>query len=165
MYPKLGLLAAYDQQRGLGKEGKLPWHIKQDLRQFKKLTMGKVVVMGRKTWESLPSTKLPGRLPMVLSRDPGLVLTGARVIARFEPVLALASTMDVWVIGGSEIFRLFLPYAGFLHLSLIERLYDCDVFFPPFSAEDYRLTYSTSFIGDQTTPDFSYKVFQRITPP
>ncbi|MGY2735000.1 dihydrofolate reductase [Sphingomonas sp. UYP23] len=100
----------------IGVAGKLPWHLPADLRRFKALTMGKPMVMGRKTFESFPAP-LPGRRHIVLTRDAGWSAPGAEVAHSIEAALALAGDGDVAVIGGAEIFALLLPRAESIELT------------------------------------------------
>jgi dihydrofolate reductase len=100
----------------IGRDGKLPWHLPADLKRFKALTMGSVIIMGRKTFESLPGL-LPGRRHIVLTRDKGWSAPGAEVAHSAEAALGLANEHPVFVIGGSEIFEMFLPYADQIELT------------------------------------------------
>ncbi|WP_309662553.1 dihydrofolate reductase [Sphingomonas sp.] len=104
----------------IGRDGGLPWHISADLKRFKALTMGSVLVMGRKTFASLPGL-LPGRRHVVLTRDTGWQAAGAEVASSVDDALALAGSAPISVIGGAEIFRLFLPVAGRIELTEVLR--------------------------------------------
>jgi dihydrofolate reductase len=114
--PPITLVVARAQNGVIGREGKLPWHIPADLKRFKALTMGSVMVMGRKTFESLPGL-LPGRRHVVLTRDPGWTAQGADVAQNVDQALKLAKSERISVIGGAEIFALFLPYADRMELT------------------------------------------------
>jgi dihydrofolate reductase len=114
--PPITLIVARAQNGVIGRDGKLPWHIPADLRRFKALTMGSVMVMGRRTFESLPGL-LPGRRHVVLTRDRGWSAEGAQVAHEMNEALGLAGTERVSVIGGAEIFELFLPLADRLELT------------------------------------------------
>ena len=108
--PPITLVVARAQNGVIGRDGKLPWHLPADLKRFKALTMGSVMVMGRRTFESLPGL-LPGRRHIVLTRDRGWSATGRGGRARRREALELAGSEPVSVIGGAEIFALFLPLA------------------------------------------------------
>jgi dihydrofolate reductase len=114
--PPISIVIARAQNGVIGREGKLPWHIPADLKRFKALTLGSVMVMGRKTFESLPGL-LPGRRHVVLTRDQGWAAEGAEVAHSVEEALALAGEDRVSVIGGAELFRLFLPLADRIELT------------------------------------------------
>jgi dihydrofolate reductase len=108
----VALVWAQARDRVIGVAGRLPWHLPEDLRLFKELTSGGTVVMGRRTWESLPvrNRPLPGRRNVVLSRDPAWTADGAERAGSVEEVLATAP--ECWVIGGAAVYAAFLPHAG-----------------------------------------------------
>lgn len=130
----MNIIVAVDRHWGIGKNGNLLVSIPEDQRLFREETLGKVVVMGRKTLESLPGGKpLYGRTTMVLSRDPEYRVKGAQCFCDAGAVLeALSSvpTEDVFVAGGGEIYRLFLPHCDTAHVTYIDYAYEADVHFP-----------------------------------
>jgi len=118
----LGMIVACDRNGAIGKDGDLPWKQSTDLQHFKRVTMGSNLIMGRKTWDSLPGM-LPGRAHYVLSRGE---VEGVEVVA-----LDKALEMEGWVIGGGEIYELFLPHVEELHRTIIDaRVSDADTHFP-----------------------------------
>jgi dihydrofolate reductase len=114
--PPITIVIARAQNGVIGRDGKLPWHISADLRRFKALTMGSAMVMGRKTFESLPGL-LPGRRHIVLTRDRSWRTEGAEVAHDVEEALSLARGEKLSVIGGAELFRLFVPLADRIELT------------------------------------------------
>lgn len=110
------IVVARAQNGVIGRDGKLPWHISADLKRFKTLTMGSVMVMGRKTFESLPGL-LPGRRHIVLTRDPGWRAEGVDVASDVDEAMRLAGLEPVSVIGGADIFSLFMPLADRIELT------------------------------------------------
>jgi dihydrofolate reductase len=114
--PPVSLIVARATNGVIGRDGKLPWHIPADLKRFKALTMGSVMVMGRRTFESLPGL-LPGRRHVVLTRAAGWNAEGAEVAHDVAEALALAGDQRVSVIGGADIFALFLPVADRIELT------------------------------------------------
>jgi dihydrofolate reductase len=115
----------------IGREGGLPWHISSDLKRFKEITMGKPVVMGRKTWESLPRKPLPGRRNIVITQQKGYLAEGADVAERPEAALLLVpDAPEVAVIGGGEIYRLFWPLVDRLYLTEVDLSVAGDTYFP-----------------------------------
>jgi dihydrofolate reductase len=114
--PPITIVVARAQNGVIGREGKLPWHLPADLKRFKALTMGSMMVMGRKTFDSLPGL-LPGRRHIVLTRDCGWSAAGAEVAHSTEEALRLADDQPVSVIGGSDIFDLFMPLADRVELT------------------------------------------------
>jgi dihydrofolate reductase len=114
--PEIILIVARADNGVIGIDGRLPWHLPADLRRFKQLTLGAPMIMGRKTFESLPGL-LPGRRHIVLTRDPHWQDDGAEVAPTVEQALKIANAPHVSVIGGAEIYRLFLPYADRIELT------------------------------------------------
>lgn len=109
----VSLIWAEAADRIIGSEGTIPWHLPEEQQHFKRLTMGAAVVMGRGTWESLPSSvrPLPGRRNIVITRQPSYDAPGAEVVSSLEDALKLAAAGDVWVIGGASIYEQALPFA------------------------------------------------------
>jgi dihydrofolate reductase len=114
--PPITIVVARAQNGVIGRDGKLPWHIPADLKRFKALTMGSAMVMGRKTFDSLPGL-LPGRRHIVLTRDPQWAAEGAEVAHSVDEALELSRGERLSVIGGAEIFELFLPIADRIELT------------------------------------------------
>jgi len=114
--PRITLIVARAQNGVIGRDGKLPWHISEDLKRFKALTMGSAMVMGRKTFESLPGL-LPGRRHIVLTRDPSWRRDGAEIARDVDEALRVAGGDPLSVIGGAEVFALFLPIADRIELT------------------------------------------------
>ena len=115
-HPEITLILARAANGVIGADGKMPWHLPADLRRFKQLTMGRPMIMGRKTFDSLPAV-LEGRRHIVLTRDPDWQDEGAEPVASVEEALKLANAPHVMVIGGAEIYRLFLPLADRIELT------------------------------------------------
>jgi len=125
----------------IGAKGAIPWHIPEDMRRFRNLTLGKPCIMGRKTWESLPTKPLPGRLNIVVTRDSHLDAPGVEVAATFEAAVRRAEREapdQVAVIGGGEIYRAALPMADLVYLTEIHAEFDGDAHFPPLNADAWR---------------------------
>lgn len=135
----VSMIAAVGKNLELGKNNDLIWHFKEDMKFFKETTMGHPVIMGRKTFESLPKT-LPGRKNIVISANPEYKADGAEVVTSVEEAIKLAETedTDVFVIGGGRIYAEFLPYADNLYLTEINaECPDADTYFPDFNKSDY----------------------------
>lgn len=124
--------------RVIGLRGGIPWRIPEDMARFKELTTNNTVIMGRKTWESLPANfrPLPKRENIVITRTLGYEAAGALVVPSFEKAVETAVGDEVFVIGGATIYEQALPIADRLHLTLVHGEYQGDTFFPPFS--DFR---------------------------
>ena len=134
--PTLALIAALDRDRAIGRDGELLWHEREDQRHFRAVTMGYPVIMGRKTWDSLPPKfrPLPGRRNLVLTRDAAWRADGADAVPSLAAALALtAEAAKVFVIGGGELYALALPRADELFLTEIDAAFSgADAHFPPF---------------------------------
>ena len=140
---KLSLIAAMDRNRAIGKGNALPWRLPDDLKRFKALTLGKPILMGRKTAQSL-GRALPGRLNLVLTRSGQVPFDGMHAVASLVEALALAhdeGADELCVIGGGEIYALALPLATQLHLTLVDtEVSGADAFFPCFDIGQWRET-------------------------
>ena len=131
----VSIVVAVDENGGIGRAGQLPWHLPDDLRRFKQLTLGKPIVMGRKTWDSI-GRPLPGRHNIVVSRQPGLELPGATVVASLEAAFTAAGDApEICVIGGAEIFRLTLPLTDVVHLTVVHATLPADTRLAPFDPD------------------------------
>ena len=140
----LTLILAAAENGVIGKAGAIPWRIAEDMRRFKALTLGKSVVMGRKTWDSLPKKPLPGRRNIVVTRQPGWQAEGAEVMTLAEALLV----KDAVVIGGAEIYRAALGDAERIELTEVHRAFDGDAKF-----EFDRSGWKESAREDHVTPD------------
>ncbi|CCG40325.1 dihydrofolate reductase [Magnetospirillum molischianum] len=149
----------------IGRDNRLPWHIPEDLRWFKHTTLGKPVIMGRRTWDSL-GRPLPGRVNIVLTRQAGWSAEGAVVADSLDHALALAETLapaaEAMVIGGAAIFTEALPRVGRLYLTEIARDYEGDTVFPAFDRSAWIETAREAHDGD---PAYAFVVLERRVEP
>lgn len=135
---RIVLVAAMDKNRAIGRGGALPWHLPDDLKRFKRLTLGKTVLMGRKTFQSI-GHPLPGRRNLILTRDVSFRPEGVELVHSVEDALKLDS--EIMVIGGGEAYALTLPIATQMHLTLVDTaISDADAFFPDWSSLEWRET-------------------------
>lgn len=138
--PAIYLVAAIAANGIIGANGRLPWHLPEELAHFKKLTMGHPIIMGRRTWESL-ARALPGRENIVVTRRPGYEAPGAAVASSLDAAIALCAGEPVaFVIGGTSLFEAALPLARGLVLTEIHRAYEGDTWFPSFERSAWRET-------------------------
>lgn len=133
----ISLVVAMGENRVIGVEGALPWHLSTDLKRFRRITWGKPLIMGRKTHESI-GRPLPGRKNIVLTGDPNYRAEGCTVVHSPEEALREAEGEEAMVIGGSAVYREFLPKADRLYLTLIHREFAGDTFFPDFDRTTWR---------------------------
>ena len=135
--PLVTLIVAVADNGVIGRENTLPWHLPEDLKRFKRLTMGKPMIMGRKTFESI-GKPLPGRLNIVVTRDSNYRREGVEVVHGTDAALeAAAGASEVMVIGGAELFRLFLPRAGRIHLTRVHGNIEGDVMWPALDIREW----------------------------
>ncbi|MEN1957468.1 dihydrofolate reductase [Luteimonas changyuni] len=143
--PAIVLVAAVDRRLAIGRDNAMPWHLPDDFRHFKSLTLGKPVLMGRKTAESL-GRALPGRRNLVLTRSGRVPFAGMEAVASLEQACALAAgdgAAELCVIGGGEVYALALPHASVLQLTRVDtEIEGADAFFPAFDADDWRVVSS-----------------------
>jgi dihydrofolate reductase len=139
--PTIAAIVAMDEGRVIGKDGALPWHLPEDLAHFKAKTSGHFVLMGRKTWDSLPAKfrPLPGRVNIVLSRNPAALSLpeGTYGVSSFSEALEIVRRSGttgqiLWCIGGAELYAAALPVCDELHLTLVHGHHEGDAVFPPF---------------------------------
>ena len=137
----IAIVVAADERGGIGLAGRLPWHLPADLRRFKTLTMGKPIIMGRRTWDSI-GRPLPGRHSIVVSRDRSLAIAGATVVHSLDEALrAVAAAPQACVIGGADLFALALPIADTIELTQIHARVPADTFLPAIEPAAWRETH------------------------
>ena len=160
--PRIVLIAAVAANGVIGANNRLPWRLPEDLKRFRALTLGRAVIMGRKTWESLPRA-LPGRQNIVVTRQHGYAAAGADAVASFTAALECVRMPEpVFCIGGGEIYRAALPFATTLHLTEIARAFDGDAQFPPFDRNDWRETAREAHAPDQLGAfAYAYVTYER----
>ncbi len=138
---KISVIVAVGRNRAIGKDNELLWNIPDDLKRFKALTVGHPVIMGRKTWESIPEKfrPLPGRTNIVITRDPEYPAPGAILAQTFPEALSLArdaeGAHEIFAIGGQQVYECALPFASRLYLTLIEDEKEGDSYFPAYEDE------------------------------
>ncbi|MEC8722200.1 MAG: dihydrofolate reductase [Candidatus Thermoplasmatota archaeon] len=158
---KIKMILAMDENNTIGNDGDLPWKLKSDMKRFRELTTGdgfNAVVMGRKTWNSIPEKyrPLPDRLNIVMSRDSKLSLKGAEVALYDGRAIEIGYSEgceDLWVIGGSEIYRLFYPKCDEIHLTRVHEKIEGDTIFDGINLEDWTITASEE-LSNQSGDDY-----------
>lgn len=150
------------KNRVIGKDGALPWHLPEDLKRFKALTMGHHIVMGRKTWESI-GRLLPGRHHVIISRSPGYRVAGAHVVHSTEAAIAAcAGDNEIFVIGGGEIYRQTLPIADRIYLTEIALDPKGDTEFPEIRPGDWRETRREQKVDAASGLHYAFSTLDRI---
>ncbi len=164
MTPEIALIYARAANGAIGLGGDLPWRLPADLKHFKALTLGQSglglpMIMGRKTFESLPGL-LPGRRHIVLTRDAGWHAAGAETAATPEDALDLAASETIAIIGGAAVFEAFLPLATCVELTQIHADYEGDTFMPPLGAEWHEVA-REDHAAEGDHPAFSFLTYRR----
>lgn len=154
------LIVARAENGVIGRDGKLPWHLPDDLKHFKALTMGTPMVMGRKTFDSLPGL-LPGRAHIVLTRDPDWSAEGAMVARDVPGAIALGEGPRLSVIGGAEIFRMFLPLADRIELTEVHARPEGDTLLPAFDFSHWREASRENHGAKDGQPAYSFVRLER----
>ncbi|NCF13887.1 MAG: type 3 dihydrofolate reductase [Gammaproteobacteria bacterium] len=158
----ISIIVAASENNVIGAAGDLPWRLSDDLRRFKTITMGKPIVMGRKTWDSI-GRPLPGRQNIVVTRQAEFAAAGCDVVASKEEAITVAgSAEEVMVIGGSQVYELFLPDTKRLYLTRVHADVEGDALFPEFSSLEWRLVSDESCPADDRNAfDYSFQVYER----
>lgn len=162
-------IAAIGEGGVIGREGRLPWHLPDDLKRFRAITWGKPIIMGRRTFESL-GRALPGRTNIVLTRRPDYRADGCVVAATPEDALSLADSTgaeEAVIIGGSEVYRQLLPLCDKVYLTIVEGQFEGDTFFPAdaLEATDWDVIHEEGRPADARNPfDIRYQILMRRTP-
>lgn len=162
--PNLSIIVAQAENRAIGKNNDLLWHLSSDLKRFKALTMGHPVVMGRRTWESLPKRPLPGRRNIVFTQNPDFVAEGAEVVHSVNGLFAALKDCDdeVFIMGGAAIYELLLPFTNKLYVTHIYRDFDGDVFFPVIDMSEFNLVnLSEPMFDEESGLDYAYEEYDR----
>lgn len=157
---RITLVVARASNGVIGRDGRLPWHIPADLRHFKAVTLGTAMIMGRKTFDSLPGL-LPGRRHIVITRDPAWRAVGAEVAHSVGEALVLAGGGPVSVIGGAEIFRLFETLASAVELTEVHGDVEGDTLMPAFDPSVWREAARDDHPAEQSRPAFSFVRLER----
>lgn len=164
----INIIVAHDKNRCIGRDNQLLCHIPEDLKYFKQLTKGGTIIMGRKTYESLPIQPLPDRTNVVLTRnkdykpDKGvIVISDANCI--MDDSIVYNTVGDIWVIGGGEIYKQFLPFASKLYITYIDYEFEGDVYFPEINQKEWLLTSNAKGIRNDKNPyDYYFQEYTRI---
>lgn len=161
----LKILVATDEKGVIGKNNTLIWHLPADLKRFKELTTGQVVVMGRKTYESI-GRPLPNRINIVITRQNDFQAEGVIIVHSLEEAILKAKSLhrgDTFIIGGAEIYNLALPLVDEIELTLLHDIFDGDAFFPKIDTNIWKLVSSERGLTDEKNPyQYSFQSFKRI---
>lgn len=159
----LSIIAAMDKNRLIGDDNEIPWDLPADLKYFKQTTMGAPVIMGRKTFESI-GFPLPGRRNIILTRAKNYTAEGCEVVNSYKNILNefLDSKEEAFIIGGAEIYKLFLNYANKLYLTIIEEEFSGDTYFPKLNFDNWlQINKLEGEYNSQNPYKYNYYIYQR----
>lgn len=160
----VSLLVAIAKNNAIGKDNQLLWRLPNDMKYFKDLTWGGVVVMGRKTYESL-GKPLPGRVNIVISGQKNFTADGVEIAHSLEDALAIAkktNNKEVFVIGGGEIYKQSMPLAEKMYITRVHKSFEADTFFPAFNEDEWALKSNLDFFKDDRHKyNYSFQIWER----
>lgn len=145
----ISMIWAMDRNRLIGKDNEMPWHLPNDMAFFVKQTRGKTVVMGRKTFESIGSKPLPKRRNIVMTRNTNWNHEGVEAVHTIEEIIRMADHEEMMIMGGAEIYALFLPYADRLYVTYIDAAFDGDEHFPMYEDSEWTAVEELEGIVDE----------------
>jgi dihydrofolate reductase len=159
----ISIIVAVSDDWGIGKDNELIWHIPEDLKRFKRLTMGKCVIMGKKTWESLPKRPLQGRKNIVLTDIPDECIDCSITAYSIEDALSKCGTdEEVFVIGGGSVYRQFMPVADRLYITHVHKKALADIYFPKIDRRKWKISEKEECISeDDNKIPYSYVIYER----
>jgi dihydrofolate reductase len=160
MDKQITLIAALGRNRAIGLDGRMPWHLPAELQHFKRTTMGKSLVMGRKTWQAI-GRPLPGRQNIVISRNPAFKATGIDVADSLASAVEIARSEEVMIIGGGQLYQQALPIAHRMVLTLIDIEPEADTWFPEWNGNQWEQVREQRYDADEQNP-LAYSIVELI---
>lgn len=153
---EIALIAAMTTQGVIGYQNKLPWHFPEELKYFKKITLGKPIIMGRKTFESMGKRPLPGRKNIILTQSQNYMADNCIVVDSVKRALEMASEAEeIMIIGGANVYQQFLPLASRLYITFIHQEYAGDAYFPKVDWDEWEI------VSEDPKDDYTIKVFKK----
>ena len=159
----ISLIAAMDKNRLIGKNNSLPWNLPADMKYFRDKTKGKTVIMGRKTYESI-GKPLPNRTNIIITRDQNFKAEGCIIVhSTDEAIKAAGNVEEIMVIGGSQIYKEFLPKADKMYLTFIDAEFEGDTYFPKYNIEEWKeISYEEHERDAENPYDYRFVVLERL---
>lgn len=160
----ISIIVAISDDYGIGKNNDLLWHIPEDLKRFKRITTGKTVIMGKKTWESLPKRPLPNRRNIVITDIKGETFPGAEsAYSIAEAAQMCQAGEEAFIMGGGSVYRQFMPLADRLYITHVHRKAPADIYFPVIEPDEWSVTEKEEFVSDppESIP-YTYVIYDRI---
>jgi len=159
----ISIIVAVSEDWGIGKDNELLWHISEDLKRFKRLTSGKTVIMGKKTWESLPKRPLPGRKNIVLTDKADELIENSVTAYSLEDALGKCEkSEEIFIIGGGSIYRQFMPIADRLYITHVHKKAPADIYFNEIDLNIWEITEKEEFKTDgENSIPYTYTIYER----
>ncbi|MBN1338028.1 MAG: dihydrofolate reductase [Bacteroidales bacterium] len=160
----ISIIVAIARNNAIGKDNRLLWHLREDLKRFKKLTTGHTVVMGKRTYFSLPVRPLPNRRHIVITDIPGEQIDDCVMAWSIEDaILKMDPEGENFIIGGASVYRQFLPYAGKLYITWVHEFFEADTFFPELDLADWEVVSEEDFPepDDKNPYPYTYAIYRR----
>ena len=158
MHKTLTLIAAMGKNRAIGMAGRMPWHLPAELQHFKQATMGKTIVMGRKTWQAI-GRPLPGRQNIVVTRNPGFLARGVEIVGSLADAAEISESDEMMVIGGGQLYEIALPLAQRMILTLIDIEPEADTWFPEWDDSEWSQVTEEHFPIDDSNK-LAYRIIE-----
>jgi len=159
----ISIIVAVSDDWGIGKNNELLWNISEDLKRFKRLTMGNTIIMGKKTWESLPKRPLPGRKNVVLTDDPKECVDCSVTAYSIEDALSKCDkNEEIFIIGGGSVYRQFMPLADRLYITHVHKKAPADIYFPEIDMNIWKVVEKEEFpAGETVAIPYTYIIYER----
>jgi dihydrofolate reductase len=159
----ISIIVAVSEDWGIGKNNELLWHISEDLKRFKRLTTGNTIIMGKKTWESLPRRPLPGRTNIVLTDNQNEIIDGSITAYSIKDALdKCQKNEEVFIIGGGSIYRQFMAIADKLYITHVHKKAPADIYFPEIDLKLWQITGKEEFPADESNSiPYTYTIYER----
>jgi len=159
----ISIIVAVSEDWGIGKDNELLWHISEDLKRFKRLTFGNTVIMGKRTWESLPRRPLPGRRNIVLTDDKTENIENAVTAYSIEDSLSKCEkNEEIFIMGGGSIYRQFMPFADRLYITHVHKKAPADIYFPEIDLKMWKITEKEVFkTDDEESIPYTYTIYEK----
>lgn len=158
----ISIIVAVSEDLGIGKNNDLLWHLPEDMKRFKRLTTGNTVIMGKRTWESLPKRPLPGRKNVVITDIPHENFEGAVAAYSIDDAVAKCKgDNEIFIMGGGSIYRQFMPLADRLYITHVHKSQDADVYFPKIDPEIWEVVEKEEFKEEGEGIPYTYVIYER----
>jgi dihydrofolate reductase len=158
----ISIIVAVSEDWGIGKNNELLWHISEDLKRFKRLTTGKSVIMGKRTWESLPRKPLPGRKNIVLTDNPKEAIENAITAYSIDDAIGKCEkNEEVFIIGGGSIYSQFMPVADRLYITHVHKKAPADIYFPEIDLKLWKIIEKEEFKSEEDSIPYTFTIYER----